>query len=138
VLPLVQLAHVGQDRSVQQQTSVEELSQSSLLGALPAERLQELAVRMTRQELAPGDAPVVEREEGDRFYIVLEGVMAVSTVGATDRLRYLRHGDHFGEIALSLDIPRTATVRALTATTVASCDRPTFDEYVRPLLSAER
>jgi CRP-like cAMP-binding protein len=121
---------------VQQQTSVEELSQSSLLGSLAAERLHELAERMTRQELAPGDAPVVERDEGDRFYVVLDGVMAVSTGGATDRLRYLRHGDHFGEIALSLDVPRTATVRALTEVTVASCDRTTFDEYVRPLLSA--
>jgi CRP-like cAMP-binding protein len=81
---------------------------------------------------------VVEREKGDRFYVVLEGVMAVSTVGATDRLRYLRHGDHFGEIALSLDIPRTATVRALTTVTVASCDRTAFDEFVRPLLSPGR
>jgi CRP-like cAMP-binding protein len=30
-------------------------------------------------------------------------------------------------------VPRTASVTALTPTTVASCDRETFDEYVRPL-----
>ena len=41
-----------------------------------------------------------------------------------------------GEVALALDIPRTASVRALTPAVVASCDRETFDKFLRPLFVA--
>jgi CRP-like cAMP-binding protein len=47
----------------------------------------------------------------------------------------LRPGDTFGEVALAMDVPRTASVRALTPAVVASCDRATFDEFVRPLFA---
>ena len=47
----------------------------------------------------------------------------------------LRPGDYFGEVALAMDIPRTASVRALTQVTVASCDRKTFDELIKPLFA---
>ncbi len=49
----------------------------------------------------------------------------------------LRPGDYFGEVALAMDIPRTASVRAMTPATVASCDRETFDEFVRPLFAQD-
>jgi CRP-like cAMP-binding protein len=109
-----------------------ELSRIGLLAELPGERLVELAKRMRREEVAGGAAPVVEAEEGDRFYVVLNGMLAVSSLGGTPR-RMLRPGDYFGEVAL--DIPRTASVRAVTPSTVASCDRETFDELIRPLFS---
>jgi CRP-like cAMP-binding protein len=47
----------------------------------------------------------------------------------------LRPGDYFGEVALAMDIPRTASVRALTQATVASCDRKTFEEFIKPLFA---
>ena len=34
-----------------------------------------------------------------------------------------------------MDMPRTATVTAITPATVASCDRETFDELIRPLFA---
>jgi CRP-like cAMP-binding protein len=34
-----------------------------------------------------------------------------------------------------MDIPRTANVRALTPGLVASCDKATFDEFLRPLFA---
>ena len=34
-----------------------------------------------------------------------------------------------------MSVPRTATVSALTPAVVASCDRATFDELVRPLFA---
>jgi CRP-like cAMP-binding protein len=36
-----------------------------------------------------------------------------------------------------MNVPRTATVRALTPVTVASCDRETFEKYIRPLFVDE-
>jgi ATP-binding cassette subfamily B protein len=47
----------------------------------------------------------------------------------------LKPGDYFGEVALAMGVPRTASVRAMTPSVVASCDRETFDEFVRPLFS---
>ena len=34
-----------------------------------------------------------------------------------------------------MDVPRTASVRALTPAVVASCNRETFDELIRPLFA---
>jgi CRP-like cAMP-binding protein len=48
----------------------------------------------------------------------------------------LRPGEFFGEIGLLAGKPRSATVRALTPVTVASCDRAAFERYVRPLFDS--
>ena len=111
-----------------------ELNRIGLLAELPGERLVELAKRMRREEIRGGEAPIVEGELGDRFYVVLNGLFAVSNLGAMPR-RMLRPGDYFGEVALAMDIPRTANVRALTPGLVASCDKATFDEFLRPLFA---
>jgi len=113
-----------------------ELSRIGLLAELPGEQLTKLAQRMRREDVPGGEAPIVEGEEGDRFYVILNGVFAVSNLGAMPR-RMLRPGDYFGEVALTMDIPRTASIRALTPSVVASCDRETFDEFVRPLFAAD-
>ena len=111
-----------------------ELSRVGLLAELPGERLAQIAQRMRREDLAGGEAPVVEGAEGDRFYVILNGLFAVSNFGTMPR-RMLRPGDYFGEVALAMNIPRTANVRALTPATVASCDKDTFDEFLRPLFA---
>jgi ATP-binding cassette subfamily B protein len=82
----------------------------------------------------PGKAVVEEGEDGERFYVVLSGMLAVSQASRGSR-GLLRPGDYFGEVGAALGIPRTATVRALSPAVVASCDRETFDEFVRPLFS---
>jgi ATP-binding cassette subfamily B protein len=111
-----------------------ELSRIGLLATLPGETLARLAQRMTREDVLAGAKVVSEGEAGDRFYVVLSGMFAVSqqSLGAQ---RVLRPGDYFGEVALAMRMPRTASVRALTPATVASCDRETFDEFVRPLFA---
>ena len=114
-----------------------ELSRIGLLAELPGERLQQLSKRMSREDVASGAAPIVEGEEGDRFYVVLSGLFTVSSYGGLGAQRVLRPGDYFGEVALAMDIPRTASVRALSPATVASCDRETFDEFIRPLFAED-
>ncbi|MBA2568833.1 MAG: cyclic nucleotide-binding domain-containing protein [Actinobacteria bacterium] len=112
-----------------------ELSQIGLLQELPGERLTKLAQKMKRAEVAAGSPVVLQDEEGDHFYVVLRGLLAVSNKGALGPRRVLRPGDYFGEVALAMNVPRTASVTALTPTTVASCDRQTFDQFVRPLFA---
>jgi CRP-like cAMP-binding protein len=111
-----------------------ELNRVGLLAGLPGETLARLAKRMEREEVAPGTAIVREGEPGDRFYVVFAGMLSVTQSGFGDR-SVLRPGDYFGEVALAMDVPRTATVSAITPAVVASCDRATFDELLRPLFA---
>jgi ATP-binding cassette subfamily B protein len=114
--------------------TVTELSRVELLAGLPGETLTKIARRMERQEVPPGRQVVREGDSGERFYIVLSGMFAVSQEELGPR-RLLQPGDYFGEVALAMGIPRTASVRALTPGVVASCDRETFDELLRPLFA---
>jgi len=111
-----------------------EFSRIGLLAELPGQQLRKLSERMRREQVAPGSTVVREGDEGERFYVVLSGILTVSQEGRGKR-RVLRPGDYFGEVALAMEVPRTASVRAITPAVVASCDRETFDEYVRPLFS---
>ena len=116
--------------------SVTELSRIGLLAELPGELLMKLASRMHRQELGPGAPIVTEGDGGDRFYVVLAGMLSVTQ--AERGLRgILKPGDYFGEVALTMEIPRTARVSPMTPVTIASCDRETFDEFIRPLFADE-
>ena len=89
---------------------------------------------MRRETVLAGAATIVEGEEGDRFYAVLTGMFSVTKSGPGPRA-ILRPGDYFGEVALAMNVPRTATVRALTPAVVASCDLETFNEFIRPLFA---
>jgi CRP-like cAMP-binding protein len=89
---------------------------------------------MLEQRLAAGTVVVRQGEPGDRFFLVLEGELEVTQDGR-GRRRLLGPGETFGEVALAMGVARTATVSALTEAVVASCDRATFDEIVRPIFS---
>jgi CRP-like cAMP-binding protein len=111
-----------------------ELARVELLAGLPGQTLAVLAKQMVREEVAPGTVVVREGDAGDRFYVVFAGMLSVTNSSMGER-EILRPGDYFGEVALTMDVPRTATVSAITPAVVASCDRATFDEFVRPLFA---
>jgi CRP-like cAMP-binding protein len=115
---------------------VHELSRIGLLAGLPGQQLNELAGRMAREDVPAGAGVVEQGEAGERFYVVLSGMLNVTQEGLGER-RVLRPGDYFGEVALAMDVPRTATVAAITPAVVASCDRATFDELLRPLFAED-
>ncbi len=116
--------------------TVHELSRIGLLASLPGEQLNRLAGRMEREEVPAGAAIVQQGEKGDRFYVVLSGMLNVTQDPIGDR-RILRPGDYFGEVALAMNVARTASVRAVTPAVVASCDREAFDELLWPLFAAD-
>ena len=114
--------------------SVAELARVGLFAELPGETLSKLADRMQREEVEAGTVVIREGAPGDRFYVLLTGIAGVSQSSIGGR-RILRSGDFFGEVALAMDVSRTATITAMTPCVVASCDGATFDELVRPLFA---
>ena len=66
----------------------------------------------------------VEGKPGREFCILVSGDVEVRQ--RRKRLRLLSAGDFFGEIALILDAPRSATVTAMTAVRLLVIDRNAF------------
>ena len=61
--------------------SVTELQRVGLLATLPGETLRRLAARMDREYVPAGQAVVEEGDRGNRFYVVLEGLLSVTQDG---------------------------------------------------------
>ena len=92
--------------------------------ALPTPELERLALALREVETAAGATVFREGDRGDRFYVIREGEAEIEVDGR--RGRTLGAGDHFGEIALVRDVPRTATVRALHDLRLSALDREVF------------
>ena len=103
--------------------TVHELARIEMLAGLPGEALGALAERMRRETLQPGDVIAEGEDAGGRFYVVISGML--SAPGGT----LFRPGDTIGGLTLFGE-----PVRAMTPAVVASCDRRTFDELIRPVL----
>jgi CRP-like cAMP-binding protein len=107
-----------------------------LLAGLDQPALDEITTLGRQVLVASGEDVVREGEPGDRFYVVLEGSAAVY---AGERIvRTLAPADHFGEIALLHDTPRTATVRGLTDLRLFSLDRDALEKVQPSALTAAK
>jgi CRP-like cAMP-binding protein len=94
---------------------VDALTHVPLLAGLERSELERLSGIFTEHSFPEGAVITREGERGARvlaFFVVAEGTVSV-TVGG-ERKTLLGPGDHFGEIALFYDQPRTATVVAET------------------------
>lgn len=96
----------------------------TMLSPLEPRVLERLARSSEVHRFAPGDTVFAEGDAGDRFYIVEAGELEVRIGGA--RVGAHGPGGCFGEIALLRDVPRTATVRAITDVTCRSLRRDVF------------
>jgi len=93
----------------------------------PAE-LDLMLVKLQPVSASPGQAIVRQGEPGDRFYVIRSGRVEVLKDGRF--VAALGRGEAFGEIALLLDVPRTATVRAVEHTELLSLEASDFRDLL--------
>lgn len=96
------------------------LTECDLFGSVSAGALEQLAGAADDLHVGPGVTVIREGDRADAFYVIAAGRVSVTAQGEYEVARPLGEmgvGEHFGEIGLVEQIPRTATVR-----TESSCD----------------
>ena len=83
-----------------------------LFAGLDPRELETIARTVHERTFNPGDTVATEGEGGVGFFVIKEGNAKVEVGG--QEVRTLGPGDHFGEIALITEGPRTASVTAET------------------------
>ena len=101
------------------------LGKSALFRELPAERRSALAMKFVPRSVPAGTDVVKFGEQGDEFYLVGKGELQVLDAQGVPLVK-LTAGDHFGEVALLRNVPRTATVRTLTDSVLLVLSRDVF------------
>jgi MFS family permease len=112
------------DRTALAPAELERISAVPMFEPLPIATKEQLARRLERLDVPPGVDVIEAGAAGDRFYIVGDGELVVMPVGGEPRPS--GPGDYFGEIALLRDVPRTATVRTVTAAVLFALSRDDF------------
>jgi ATP-binding cassette, subfamily B, bacterial len=119
------LSHDGLHATV----DAERLAQLPFFAGIEPSLLQDISGLFATETCHEGESIVREGEEGNKCYIIVRGkfeILKQLTAGDPTRVAVLQDGDHFGEIALLKDIPRTATVRALVPSVLLSIRREAF------------
>ncbi len=91
---------------------VDRLRKIPLFVACSEKQLQFIATRVEELDFKAGKVLCEQGKSGGEFFIVLDGEAEVRRDGKV--VDTIKDGDHFGEIALLDDGPRTATVVAKT------------------------
>lgn len=133
-IPLVSVALLWRplrrvdDASVIREADLRLLRSNPLFEPLSMATLEEVAAALGRRSVAAGDPIVHQGHPGDHYFGIESGEAQVILDGQpADRLEA---GDWFGEIALLRNVPRTATVVALTDVTAATLERSRFLDAV--------
>lgn len=123
-------------RIVSESTSqriLDSLHKVPLFEGLEDEDLQRIADVSTTHALEVDEVLFEEGEEGDAFYVVLRGGVAMlkrSAGGAQEKLAIARDGDTFGEMALLNQTPRSATARAVEKSHLLAVSREAFEDLL--------
>ena len=99
----------------------------------PSERIA-LSRAATLRSYRRGERFVTQGQPGDSFFVLVKGRVAVSILSPEGReivLSTLAAGDHFGEMALLDEAPRSATVTAVERSDLAVLTREAFFELLK-------
>ena len=106
---------------------------ATVLGQLPQEKWDELARAVEDLVVAPGTVILRQGDPGDKFYLIRTGRVRVfrEDAGLETELAVLQAGDDFGEMALFMEEPRSATVAALEETRLMVLSKEQFQSILR-------
>jgi uncharacterized protein YhbP (UPF0306 family) len=112
----------------------------SVFGALPEQQADAIAGRLGRATVPAGTIIVRQGGPAEKFFIIVDGMVEVIREdGGSERVvATLGPGEFFGEVAILRDMPRTATVRAVTAVSLLTMDDRTFRSLVAQSLGITR
>jgi putative peptide zinc metalloprotease protein len=104
-----------------------------LFSELDGLQIQQVAARLQEEHLAEGTVFIRQGVVGDTFYLIENGRARVSVMenGQERVIAERGPGEHVGEIALLLEVPRTASVTALTPIDLLTLCRQDFDRLVQ-------
>jgi MFS family permease len=122
LLAMPRLRHL--DATVSEPEGVDLLYGVPLFQPLRRPLVEQLASRLERVTVPAGEVVVREGDVGDLFYVIESGGLDASHDGRV--LSHMTTGDHFGEIALLRDVPRTATVVATEDSVLQTIQREDF------------
>ena len=105
--------------------AVAELRHLPAFATLGSDDLADVLEHGEWRNVGPGDVIIEQGEEGDAFYAIRSGQVEVLRDG--QRTATLGAGAHFGEVALLMDVPRTASVVAKTPARLFRLDREGFE-----------
>jgi len=116
------------DAAVDYGRQVELLRSMEIFSPLSQPILEGLAAQLEPVHVGAGDAIVEQGDVGDHLYLINSGKVEVRIDGQAQATQ--GPGDHFGEIALLQDIPRTATVIARNDVELFALARKSFLDAV--------
>jgi CRP-like cAMP-binding protein len=114
---------------------VELISQVPLFAACSKRELAKIASLTDEVELPAGETLTQKGQTGREFCVLVSG--SVDVLDGKTKLATLKDGDFFGEIALILDAPRSATVVTTTPARILVVERVAFRQLMRELPSIQ-
>jgi MFS family permease len=99
-----------------------------IFAPLPPPAIERILARITPLAVPAGEVFIREGDVGDRFFMIVDGKAEVTRDGT--HVTYRTVGEHVGEVALLRDVPRTATLTAITPMKLLILDREAFLEAV--------
>jgi hypothetical protein len=100
---------------------------------LPHDEIVEAAGRAEAQYFAAGQVILRQGDRADHFYVISSGQVLITQQaedGTVREIRTLGPGQYFGEIGLLANLPRTATVTAVTVVEALALNRATFSHLI--------
>ncbi|XP_043273577.1 cAMP-dependent protein kinase type II regulatory subunit [Venturia canescens] len=123
----VKMVHPKSDE--QRQRLSESVKTILLFRALDKEQMADVLDAMFEKTVEPGDFIIRQGDDGDNFYVIERGKFEVyvrDQMGVEVMIHTYDNNGAFGELALLYNMPRAASIKAITRGTLWAMDRQTF------------
>lgn len=120
--------HLGLTSEISIREMLKNISYFEKFNELEMRKLIEIGYR---EKLAKAEILFEENTQGDTFYIILSGEVEILVNHLNKHIAFLKTGEFFGELSLMLDIPRTATVKAVEDTILFVINRQGFQTLLK-------